>query len=226
MSNEAILNQFIGHYWNGEDWFYLPTNDRDIQRAMRTNLRVLDTYKFPKRTGALIIAGFDDWAMTIPLERAIINDKNIVYYAESSPFEANRIESFIRRFDPKMIFGIDSPVLEGLKTIGQELQYLFNGRVVWCRDNNSYQQLVNLEGVRARHWRAIGPAAAMECSEGAGVHIDSQEWEVSIVDGEAVIRNRLGRDLIDQPQKTGIKAQLVNEPCQCGNHDPRLTLES
>ena len=226
MSNAAISNQFIGHYWDGECWHYLPMNDRDIQRSMRTNLHILDTFKFPKRSGALVISGFDDWVMTIPLERAIVSDKNIVYNAEATPFEANRIESFLRLFDPKMIFGLDGPVLEGLINIGQDPQTLFSGRVVWCRDNASYQQLVGLEGVSARQWRAVGPAAAMECSEGAGAHIDSQEWEVSIVDGEAVVRNRLGRDLIDQPQKTGIKARLLNEPCLCGSHDPRLVFEN
>jgi len=224
MSIPQFLPHFVGHYWDGADWNYLPMTHREVERAVLTNIRVMDTFRHPTRSGVLVIACFDDWALTIPLEEAVIRSKNIVYNADDSPFEANRIEAFLRRFNPPMVFGVSEGVLQGLQTMGHSAAELFAGRTVWCRDPAAYRQLAGVPEIRLRRWQQIGPAAAMECVAGGGLHVDAEEWLLEEDNGEILVTNRLGRFPEITRVTTGLKGSIDTRCCPCGISNPKVVL--
>lgn len=214
---------FVGHFFDGQDWQFLPVTERDAKRAMRAYLRVLDSFSLPPGSRALVIANYDDWAMTIPLEMALTASKITIFNADASPFEAGRIESFIRRFDPGLIIGVDAGVLQGLDSAGHDLDRLFSGRSVWTRDAGSYERLSGKEGSsNVYRWNMLGPAVAMECREACGLHVDGEEWDLQVQDGEVLVSSRLGREPALQSQRTGVSGSLEEGICACGNADPRF----
>ena len=226
MSLPIFQPKYVGHFWDGKDWNFMPMTHRESDRALHFNYRVLETFNFPRRGGALVIACYDDWAMTMPLEDALIQHNQIIYNADESPFEANRIEMFIRRMNPAVVIGVSAGVLQGLTSMGHDPAQLFAGRTVWCRDFASYEQLRAAEGIALRHWRQIGPAAAMECVAGAGLHVDAEEWQLETQDGEILVTNRLDRFPKIVRQTTGLKGSIIHECCTCGLPHPRVVLDN
>src|SRR5690606_41610144 len=102
MSIPQFLPHFVGHYWDGADWNYLPMTHREVERAVLTNIRAMDTFRHPTRSGVLMIASFDNWALASPLQKAFIRGKNIFYTASDSPFEATRIYASLLRSSPPL----------------------------------------------------------------------------------------------------------------------------
>lgn len=215
---------FVGHFFDGREWQFLPVTERAAKRAMRAYLRVLDSFGFPPGSRALVIANYDDWAMTIPLEMALTASRITIFNADASPFEAGRIESFIRRFDPKLIIGVDAAVLQGLDSAGHDVHQLFAGRRVWTRDAASHDRLCGDEsGGGVYRWSMLGPAPGMECREACGLHVDGEEWDLQVQGGELLVNSRLGREPALRSQSTGVKGVVEEGVCACGNADPRFT---
>jgi hypothetical protein len=216
---------FIGHFHDGQQWQYLPMSSREVRRGMRVILQLLDSFRFPARSSALVIAGHDEWALTMPLETALTTNKMILFNADASPFEAPRIEAFIRRFDPPMVFGLTAEVLQGLESVGHDAGTLFNGRVVWTADAAAWHRLKVETDARVFRMMMIGPALAMECSQGCGLHIDAEEWTLDREGGQIVVTHRLGRQPALVRQKTGISGSIDNGVCRCGSASPRVIPE-
>lgn len=216
---------FIGHFHDGQQWQYLPMSAREVTRVMRGILQLLDSFRFPARSCALVIAGHDEWALSMPLETALTSNKMILFNADASPFEAPRIEAFIRRFDPPMVFGLSAEVLQGLESAGHDPAALFDGRVVWVADSQAYRRLKAETSARVFHLRMIGPALAMECSQGCGLHVDVEEWLLDQQGGEIVATHRLGRQPALIRQKTGVSGTIDSGVCRCGSASPRVILE-
>jgi hypothetical protein len=216
---------FVGHFYDGSQWQYLPMSDREVRRAMRAILQVLDSFRFPARSCALVLAGHDEWAMSIPLEAALTNNKMILFNADASPYEAPRIEAFIRRFDPPMVFGPTADVLQGLESAGHTLGTLFDGRVVWAGDAPAYHRLKAETGARVFRRMMVGPALAMECSQGCGLHVDAEEWALEQEGGEIALSHRLGRNPPLVKQKSGVRGGIDCSVCRCGNASPRVVPE-
>lgn len=215
---------FVGHFFDGEDWQFLPVTERAAKRAMRAYLRVLDSFSFPPGSRALVIANYDDWAMTIPLEMALTTSRITILNADASPFEAGRIEAFIRRFDPKLVIGVDAGVLQGLDSAGHDIHRLFAGRRVWTRDAASHNRLAAEEGgCSVYRWSMLGPALGMECREACGLHVDGEEWDLRLQDGEVLVSSRLDRQAAAlRSQRTGLCGTIEEGICACGNADPRF----
>ncbi|WP_156895489.1 hypothetical protein [Massilia putida] len=199
----------------------LPYSALELERSRRAMVRVLSTFHFRAGSNVLVTGLMDEGAQLMGAERAVMSYGMVVVSADSSPFDAGRVESILRRFELVAAIGITEATLDGLERLGHDPARLFADKIVWARPA-AYQRLAALPGLKVYRWMEIGPAVALECREGAGVHIDRFEWTVDEVDGEVVLSSRLERAHEFERLHTGVHGHVVHGVCKCGNPDPRV----
>jgi hypothetical protein len=213
----------VGRYRNAHGVEFLPLSESEMLRLNWFYRRVFDTFNLPPRCNVVLISNFEDSAITAALERQLNQDSHIACYVEAVSFDAARLVAFIKRMDIPVIMGVNSDILTGLQSLGQHPADVFAGKIVFARGEDAYQQLQGLPAdVRLYRWMEIGPAVAMECSAGGGLHLDSDEWEVSLDGDEVLLSSRKARALDFSSEATGIRATLVTAPCTCGLEGVRI----
>ena len=202
---------------HGRTHFYGVTLD-ELDRSAFALVRVLRTFAFAPGSIVLDISVTQEVVQFAPFERAL---QSIGFYginADLSPYDAGRVESIVRQFDPVAICGIGAETLEGLKMLGLDPAKVLAGRVVWARPD-AYAAVAALEGVIARRCALLGPALALECADG-GLHYDGQEWIVSKAGGALSVTSRTLRASPLHAFDTGLAGTVSDRPCVCGNRDP------
>jgi hypothetical protein len=213
----------VGHYWDGVESQFLPLSRDEMDRTEWFYRRILDRCGIAPRTCVLLISEFVDGALTAPLEQAMMADGHVPCYAEATTFDAPRVETFLRRFDIPAVIGVTAATLDGLEAAGHSPDALFAGRIVWARDSDAFARLADVPGITLRRWMQIGPAPAMECIEGGGLHIDSLEWKVETGAGdEILLTSRMGRIKPIERGSTGVFGRIETGVCRCGSCDPRV----
>lgn len=196
----------------------------ELERARLAALRTLSTFHFRTGGNVLLTSMWDESAQLLPVERAIMSYGMVVVSADSSPFDAGRVESIARRFELKGALGITAGTLEGLTRLGHDPAKVFSNFIVWARPG-AYETLTALPGLQAYRCMEVGPAFAMECSAREGAHLDRYEWNVTAEDGEIVLSSRLERSEPFHRLRTGLRGRVVHGVCSCGNPDPRIILD-
>jgi hypothetical protein len=213
----------VGRYFHRGQPLFLPFSSAEVQRARLAMQRRLASFHFRASHGILITSLVDEGAQFVALERAAMDYGLVVCPADSSFFDAARVESIIRRFDIAAVAGVGLPALEGLRHCGHDPAKVFAGLTVWARPD-AYPILQAMPAVNLRRWLEIGPAMAVECSAAQGAHLDRMEWDVELEEGCIVLTSRLRRALEFYRLHTGIRAHLRHDVCLCGSNDPRVTL--
>jgi hypothetical protein len=193
----------------------------ELERARLAAVRVLDSFHFRSGGNVLLTSMWDEGAQLMPVERAIMSYGLVAVSADSSVFDAQRVESIVRRFPLIGAMGITAGTLDGLEKLGHDPARLFAGPVVWARPG-AYERLKPLGGLKVYRCLELGPAFAFECPCGAGAHLDRYEWAVEEQDGEVLLSSRLPRCESFTRLRTGVKARVVHGVCGCGNPDPRV----
>ncbi len=227
MNSNAILSPLaVGRYTdaNGQPKS-LPFTLLESERARRAFTRVLQTFHFRTGSNLLLTSLFHESAQIMPLERAIMSYGMVAVTADSSLYDAKRVESITRCFDLAAAVGISADTLTGLEQLGFKPENLFADMVVWAR-SDAYEKLNAIASLNVFRLIEIGPAVALECHAGNGAHIDRFEWYAEEQQGEIVLTSRLSRATPFDGYKTGIRGKLVHGACQCGNADPRILLEA
>jgi len=212
----------VGRFSDGRKVHFLPLSDTEIERTSWFYRRILTTYTLPYRSVVLVISKFEDAALVIPLERALVTDGFIPCNAEATGFDAARTESFLRRLNPPLVFGLNMAVVAGLEALGHSPEQLLAGRIVWVRDEDAYRRLAGCPGITLRRWQEVGPAPGIECMGGEGLHLHDLEWLVTEDDGWISVTSKLNRALTFERQATGVRGRVVNTVCRCGVHGPRV----
>src|SRR5690606_10207691 len=216
----------VGHFWDGKKRDFLPLSTDEVGRAEWFYRRIVDNFDIPPRSVVLLISKFEDGAFTAPLEQALTADGYIMGYAEATTFDAPRVETFRRRCDIPAGLGATRDTLAGLEAAGHSFEKVFGNAIVWARDKNAYVRLMKVPGITLRYWTEVGPAAAMECALGKGLHVDAFEWAVErAADGEILVTSRLGRITPFERMSTGIYGTIDDSTCACGSCDPRVNIE-
>jgi hypothetical protein len=212
----------VGRYFTPEGKRQcLPFSALELERSRRAMVRVLSTFHFRTGSNVLVTALMDQAAQLMGAERAVMSYGMVVVSADSSPYDAGRVESILRRFDLVAAIGICGATLDGLEKMGHDPVRLFADMVVWARPD-AYERLAGKPGMKVFRWMEVGPAVALECREGAGAHIDRFEWTVDEIDGEVVLTSRLERSREFEQARTGVRGHVVHGVCKCGNPDPRI----
>ncbi|HGJ8973773.1 TPA: hypothetical protein ACJX8E_004205 [Pseudomonas aeruginosa] len=200
----------------------LPYSALEVERARRAVLRVLGTFHFRTASNLLVTSQFDEGAQLMAAERAIMAYGMVVVSADSTPWDAARVESILRRFSLVGALGVSEATLDGLQRLGFDPLQMLRGLVVWARPG-AYERLLGKPGLKVFRWLELGPATAIECSAGSGAHIDRFEWQVSTSEeGEILLDSRLERSQRFSGYRTGMFGKVVHGTCLCGNADPRI----
>lgn len=212
----------VGSYVDPAGRQLLPLSEAESIRIEWFYRRVFDTFGLPSRSRVLLVTKFEDAAMTMPLDSMLIADGFVPAYAEATAFDAARVEAFVRQLSPRAVIGIDSSVLAGLQGLGHDPAALFQDRIVWASDEDAYQRLTGGKHILLRRWMPVGPAPAMECHAGGGLHIDDREWLVDQQGDEILLSSRLPRSLAFKRISTGVHATIERALCRCGISGSRI----
>jgi hypothetical protein len=213
----------VGRYLEAGKSQFFPLSEAEINRATRAYLRVLDSYAIPTRGHVLVASLASQVAYFMPLERALAERHLVISNADSSVFDAARVEMFARRFNVAAVLGVTSETLEGLASLGHDPAKVLAGRIVWATPA-AFARLHPGVGFTLRRWAELGPAFGVECSVGDGLHVSSEDWSLEVVDGEIRITSRLPRLLPFEGQPTGLFGTVDRTPCKCGSTDARVRL--
>ena len=212
----------VGRYFDAQGQRkVLPYSALEFERARRAMGRILSTFHFRAGGNMLVTALFDEGAQMMPMERAVMSYGMVAVSADSSPYDGSRVESIIRRFALVGAVGIGAATLDGLAGLGHSAEALLAGKVVWARPD-AYARLHGKPGLTVYRWLEVGPAVAVECSAGAGAHVDRFEWDIEEDGGEIVLTSRLERSVAFDGYRTGLRGHVHHGACRCGNPDPRI----
>ena len=212
----------IGCYTaHGKTHFY-SVKRTELDRAGVQMARTLRSFAFKPGSYVLTVSVVQEVVQFAPFEFALQLLGLYGTNADLSPFDAGRVESLARQFDPVAICGVGNEVLEGLKMMGHDAAAVFKGRTVWARPD-AYDAVKAMPGVAARRVVLVGPALALECAKG-GLHIDGREWDVTVEGEELVLSSRQYRIDPVSGLKTGLPGALTDTPCACGSPDPHVRL--
>lgn len=203
----------------------LPYSLDEVARAKSAYRRIFSTFHFRTGHNVLVTALFDQSAQLLGAERAIMDYSLVVVSADSSLYDAGRVESIVRRFPLAGVLGLSADTLEGLRGLGHDPLQLFRDKIIWARPG-AYEQLAGQPGLTVYRWIELGPAFGIECQAGDGVHIDRFEWAVEEDNGEIVLSSQLDRCVTFSHYHTGVKGKVVRGACRCGNFDPRIQLHA
>lgn len=214
----------IGRYLNSNgDTSPLPYSSEEVERSRRAFSKILSTFHFRTGSNILLSSLFHEGAQLMPIERAIMTYGMVAVSADSSPFDARRVESIVRRFNLAGAINITPETLTGLEQLGHDPVALFSDMILWARPG-AYEQLKKAAQLNVYRILDVGPAIAMECSAADGVHIDRSEWKIEEDNGEIVMTSLLSRSTQFERYHTGLKAHVVHGACSCGNVDPRIKI--
>ncbi len=212
----------VGTYVVGTTPHFYAVRRAELNRSGVQVARWLRSFDFPLGSYILTISVQEELPHFAPFEFGVQALGLFGTNADDSPYDAGRVESIGRQFDPVAICGVSQAILEGLKMFGLDAQSIFKGRIVWARPD-AYDAIAAMDGVEARKVCLVGPTLALECKHG-GLHIEGREWDVEADQGELVISSRLERTEPLHKCATGIKAKCVDTPCPCGSADPTIEL--
>lgn len=222
MMTETQPANIIGSIRAGDKTLFYGVTLDELDRSAFAFVRVLRSFRFAPGSIVLDISVTQEVVQFAPFERAL---QSVGFYginADLSPYDAGRVDSIVRQFDPAAICGVGNETLEGLKMFGLDAAKVLAGRVVWARPD-AYAAVSALEGVSARRCALLGPALALECAEG-GLHFDGQEWVVTQAGHALALSSRTVRATPLHGFDTGLSGAVSERPCSCGNRDPFVRL--
>jgi hypothetical protein len=214
----------VGRYLIGDEPYFLPVSQIDLDRATKAYGAVLDSFPAHKGRYSLTISRVEEAVQYVPFEDAVIARQMTVTNADASIYEGARVEASLRRFDVAFVVGVDASILESLRGLGHDPHALFAGKIIWARPDAYAQLREGASGYQLLRWVEFGPAVGVECSKAAGVHLCSQEWAVEEDGGEIVITSRMPRVQPVSKLRTGVRGAVVHEPCTCGAKGVRVSL--
>jgi len=222
MSRITTRPDFIGAISAGGIVHFYGASAAEIDRGAFAIVRVLRSFRVAPHSTILTVSTIPEIVQYGAFERAIQMLGMLGINADDSPFDAGRVESISRQFEPPAICGVSAATIDGLRALGHDPAQCFAGRTVWARPN-AYKSVLELDRVDARQVVSIGPALALECAEGS-LHYDSREWSIHAVNGTLRISSRHERSepLVDFD--TLIDGEVIVRPCRCGAKDGAIRI--
>lgn len=218
MSNAVSSNKlpdFVGRFRQGETDVLLPGLYEELDRSAVALAQMLSLFGFAPTSTVLVISQIFEVAQFGPIERAIQFLGMLCTNAESTRFDASRVESLCRQFDPPAVIGLSLDTIEGLRELGYDLPEIFEGRTVWTRPDAFYE-LQSLEKVRVLPMAFLGPVTAMSCPSG-NLHYDDREWAMLREGDDLTISSRVPRFMEFSGYRDAFNAAPATRACGCGS---------
>ncbi|HBL92030.1 MAG TPA: hypothetical protein DHV57_11290 [Hyphomonas sp.] len=212
----------IGSYTVDDKMHFYASRRSELDRAGVNMVRTLKSFGFQPGSVITNVSLTPEVVQFAPFEYAVQILGMYGTNADLSPYDAGRVESLSRQFDPVAIMGVGMDTLEGLKMMGHEAATVFKGRTIWARPD-AYDAVVAMPGVFARRCVLAGPVLLFECANG-NLHLDAREWIGTCKENQLRLTSRQIRAEPVSDLATGISAQISDQACSCGNHDTIVDL--
>jgi len=211
----------VGSFRVGDAILPYPVSQDDHGRDIASAMKGLRSLGIHDQSRALVLSMLSEAAQYWPVQIGLLVSKAQFSLGDASRFDAFRTAMFLRAMHYDVVLGINTEVLDGLDDLGHAYADVFAGTHVLAARPGAYERLHDA-GLGPRLWVHVGPTVAVECDALAGAHIDGDEWEIEVADGEIVVTTRNPRAASIDRLRTGIRGEVVTEPCACGRSDPRV----
>lgn len=185
-----------------------PMHRRDIDADTEWALSLFKTMDMRDDVLSLFVSAGAETAQVWPYENAAQRLGAPLSFAENSPFDAYRVEMFLRRFPIQVAFGITHAIVQGLLDAGHDLRKAFGSaqHVVAHHDAWPLLQAANVPA-----WRLIslGATYAIEPPTGGGARYDQREWFVEEKGGELLLTSLASRAAPFVRMHTGVRGTVV-----------------
>lgn len=124
-----------------------------------------------------------------------------------TPWDAYRLEMYLRRFRMKLLFGIAAATVEGLKANG------YDAAEVLGRADTIIAAPDGVEPLRAlglKPWSAqpIGPILAIDAGDGKGARFDHAQWSLASRNGRLHVTTTSPREAMFTDADTGVEGEV------------------
>jgi len=211
----------VGSFRVGDEILPYAVGQDDHGRDISTSMKALKSLGVHGESRALVLSMLSEAAQYWPLQIGLLMSQAQFSLADASRFDAFRTAMFLRAMHYDVVLGINTDVLDGLDDLGHAYGDVFGEVSVLAARAAAYERL-RAAGLAPRWWLHVGPTIAVECETLGGAHIDGDEWDVELADGEVLLTARNPRATSIDRLATGVHGDLVTEPCACGRSDPRI----
>ena len=211
----------VGTFTTPEGAVAFPVSATDHAADIAAAGRALDSLAIGAGDRVLVVGLVSECAHLVPFHEALRLRGAILSGADATPFDASRTAKLVAQLGVRAVLGIDGAVLDGWEIEGLDAGAVLAGVPIVGARPDAVGRLRGA-GLTPRVWAHVGPAVAVECGPGTGAHVDEQEWEVDVEDGQVVVGVRATRALDGGPFRTGLRAVIDRTPCACGRADARL----
>jgi len=185
-----------------------PMSRRDIDADTEWALALFKEMDMRDDALSLFVSAGAETAQVWPYENAAQRLDSPLSFAENSPFDAYRVEMFLRRFQIQIVFGVTQAIVRGLLDGGHDLHKVFAsaGHVLAHHDAWPLLQAANVPA-----WRLIslGATYAVEPPTGGGARYDQREWFVEEKNGELLLTSLAARRAPFVRLHTGVRGRVV-----------------
>ncbi len=211
----------VGSFRVGDEVRPYPVGQDDHGRDISSSMKAVKSLGIHGESRALVLSMLSEAAQYWPIQIGLLMSQAQFSLADASRFDAFRTAMFLRAMHYDVVLGINTEVLDGLDDLGHAYGDVFGGAPVLAARAGAYERLRDA-GLAPRWWLHVGPTIAVECEAVAGAHVDGDEWEVDVANGEVLLTARNPRALSIDRLATGVRGELVTESCACGRTDPRI----
>lgn len=184
-----------------------PVSHRDNEADTQWALSLLKQMSLRDDKLSLFVAAGAEMAQMWPYENAAMRLNSPINFAENSPFDAYRVEMWLRRFEHQLVFGVTGGVIQGLLDAGHDLQKVFATAKNIVAHDDAWRLL---RDANVQAWRLIslGAAYAFEPPTGGGALYDQSQWFVEEKNGELLLTSLADRAAPFVRLHTGVKGTV------------------
>ncbi|HZR15451.1 MAG TPA: hypothetical protein VFC33_19605 [Acidimicrobiia bacterium] len=216
----------VGRVVVGGEALPWPVSAADVEDETTSQSRALARLGVREGDVVVLCSLLSQAIHVFPLEQAV-NALGARYSStDATEFDAFRTAAMIRQVEPRAVIGVNGAVVSGLRELGRELRDVFASvPVVVAADADAWRALRDA-GLAPFRWRMLGPTSVFECEVRDGLHVDATRWRVERGDAGALLLTSLTPRLTACDRfVTGVRGDVVLEPCACGSDEPRVRAE-
>lgn len=122
-------------------------------------------------------------------------------------WDSSRLETYLRLFQLKLVFGVAPDALNGLEAAGHDIARVFATSELLAALPGAWERLA-AKGFKPWRITWLGPILAVDPCDGTGGRFDEEQWRLEAVDGEILVSSRGNRTARFDRARTGARGAI------------------
>jgi hypothetical protein len=122
-------------------------------------------------------------------------------------WDSYRLETFLRLFKLKLVFGISPQTLDGLEAAGHDIGKVFSTSELLAALPGAHERLT-AKGFKPWRITWLGPILAVDPCDGTGGRFDTSQWTLDAENGEILVSSKPGRTARFDRARTGTRGRI------------------